>query len=143
MSTQDVAADTQAAVNAAVAAAQATATQAQDEAVAAAVAAERGRIAAITGSDEAVGRESQATHIAMNTTMSVDDAKAMLAASAKSTPAQANADMPFGDAMDTGNPDVGANGGSGGSGDAVDDVADLRALAGAVGLKGFAARNPQ
>ncbi len=48
-----------------------------------AAAAERTRIAAITGSDEAKGRSQLASHIAFNTAMSADDAKKLLAASPK------------------------------------------------------------
>lgn len=43
--------------------------------------AERARVAGITGSEEAKGRSTLANHLAMNTEMSVDDAKAILAAS--------------------------------------------------------------
>lgn len=43
----------------------------------------KARIKAITACDEAKGRESLAEHIAFNTSMSADDAKAMLAASPK------------------------------------------------------------
>ena len=45
------------------------------------------RCAAITGCEEAKGREGLANHIAFKTTMSVDEAKSMLAASPKQTSA--------------------------------------------------------
>jgi len=46
--------------------------------------AERARISAITGCDEAKGRESLAAHFAFNTDMTVEDAKAALAAAPES-----------------------------------------------------------
>lgn len=48
--------------------------------------AERQRVAAITGHDNAKGRESLASHFAFNTSMSVEDAAAALAAAPKSQP---------------------------------------------------------
>jgi capsid assembly protease len=50
---------------------------------------ERQRIGAIIGSDVAKGRETLANHIAFKTSMSVDDAASMLAASEKSLEAKA------------------------------------------------------
>lgn len=47
--------------------------------------AERARIAAITGHAEAEGRTKLATHLALNTEMSVEEAGAILAASPKET----------------------------------------------------------
>lgn len=47
------------------------------------------RIAGILQSDEAKGREAQANHIAFNTSMSVEDACAMLATGSKAEPAAA------------------------------------------------------
>lgn len=90
---------------------------AADKAAADARVAERARIAGITGSDEAKGREPLATHLAMNTDMSVDAAKAILNAApkqeaakaepAKTEPAAANA---FKAAMDASkHPNVGAD----------------------------------
>jgi ClpP class serine protease len=79
--------------------------------------AERTRIAGITGSEEAKGREVLANHLAMNTEMSVDEAKAILAAAPKaeqkaeqaSEPPKAAAN-PFKTAMDNGHhPKVGAD----------------------------------
>ena len=103
-------ADTQAATTQA-----ATATAAQE-----ARTAERTRVSGILSCEEAKGREAMANHIAMNTDMSLADAKAMLAAApvAKAAdPAPAAADPapaaaaanPFAAAMDaTKNPNVGA-----------------------------------
>lgn len=77
--------------------------------------AERERISAIMGCDEAKGRSTLANHIAFNTSMSVDDAKSMLAASpaeaAAPAPAKAeNEDDPLAAAMaKTEQPKVGAD----------------------------------
>lgn len=54
-----------------------------ESAVAAAVTGERDRIKAILTSDNAVGRETMADHLAFNTQMSVEDADAMLAVAPK------------------------------------------------------------
>lgn len=75
-------------------------------------AAERTRLSAIMGCDEAKGREGLANHIAFNTSMSVDDAKAMLAASplaSKETPADQAPATPFSSAMEQNNPNIPAN----------------------------------
>lgn len=73
--------------------------------------AERARVSGIMSCEEAKGREALANHIAMNTDMSVDSAKAMLSASPK---AQAEAAAPqanqFEQAMNASkNPNVGAD----------------------------------
>ena len=77
-------------------------------------AAERTRIAGITGHAEAAGRETLASHLALNTDMSVADAAAILAVSAKAAaapaPAAATTDL-LADAMGkTEQPNVGAGG---------------------------------
>lgn len=101
-------------------AAQQEATQkaATDKAAADARVAERTRVSGIMGCDEAKGRESLANHIAMNTDMTLADAKAMLAASpakAEETKPAAAAN-PFEQAMNKDkHPNVGADGGGGGS----------------------------
>ncbi len=102
--------------------------------VAAAVAADRARIAAITGCEEAEGRTELANHIAMNTDMDLDAAKAMLAAAPKAEAAKTGEDgTPFEQAMNENSPDVAANP-SGGK-DADDDgLADTLALARGAGL---------
>lgn len=74
--------------------------------------AERARVSGITGCEEAKGREALANHIAMNTDMSVSDAKAMLAVSPKAE--QQAAATPetnkFEQAMNAGkHPNVGAD----------------------------------
>lgn len=69
---------------------------------------ERARIKAITGSDEAKGREQLAEHLAFNTEMSADAAKSVLAAAPKAA-APAATTNPFEAAMATGNPNVGAD----------------------------------
>ncbi len=82
----------------------------------AAVTAERERISAIMGCDEAKDRNTLATHLALNTSMSVADAKATLAvaASEKAQPAapaapSAAANNAFTAAMASGNPEIGAD----------------------------------
>lgn len=71
--------------------------------------AERARIGGITGCEEAKGKSTLANHLAMNTDMSVDAAKAVLAAAASEAPAAASAPDLFKQAMDTSkNPQVGA-----------------------------------
>lgn len=136
----DQAAAIETAVAAAVAAEQAKAATAAAEAVAA----DRACQTAITGSDEAKGRESLASHIALNTDMSVDDAVKMLAASPKVS-AEHVPGADFGAAMDgTRNPDVGGND-AGGDPDAdakaKADGADIVALVGSLGLRGFKTSN--
>jgi len=87
-------------------AAQATAT-----ASATAVTAERERIKGITGCEEAKGRTGLANHIALSTSMSVDEAKAMLAASPVEQAGAAASANPFANAMNNGdNPEAGAGG---------------------------------
>lgn len=81
--------------------------------------AERARIGAILGSEEAKGRDSLAQHFAFKTGMSADDAKAALsvaptAAKADET-SKAKGKSDFHAVMDQGeHPNVGANNGSGG-----------------------------
>lgn len=87
-------------------------TQAATQAAQEARTAERARMSGILGCEEAKGREAMANHLAMNTDMSVDDAKKMLAVAPKAeakvdTPAPAAA-TPFAAAMaTTPNPNVG------------------------------------
>jgi capsid assembly protease len=71
---------------------------------------ERTRIKAIQGCDEAKGREGLASHLAFETSMSADAAKALLAASPKAAAADDKAANPFAAAMANGNPNVGADG---------------------------------
>lgn len=74
---------------------------------------ERVRIKAITGCDEAKGRETLAEHLAFNTEMSADDAKKLLAAAPKAAAKEANDSNPFEAAMvASGNPRVGADAGN-------------------------------
>lgn len=82
--------------------------------------AERTRMRAILTCDEAKDRTALAEHIAFNTSMSVDEAKAMLAAAPKQAPQGTT--NPFETAMAaTENPNVGADGGKRDEGE--DDVA--------------------
>lgn len=73
-------------------------------------AAERTRMQGILTCEEAKGRGKLANHIAFNTTMSVDDAKAMLAVAPQETTEGAQAPQtPFSQAMDKDNPQIPAN----------------------------------
>lgn len=107
--------------------------------------AERERIAAITGCDEAKGKTALANHLALNTEMSVEDAKGILAASASEQAAAtetAEQPTPFGKQMDDEEqPNVGASGSAAQNDDEDEDSAEgVLALAGNLGLKGFAKR---
>lgn len=76
--------------------------------------AERARMAGILGCEEAKGREAMANHLATKTDMSLEDAKALLAAAPVAQAAAAPAANPFEAAMNaTKNPDVGADAASG------------------------------
>lgn len=80
--------------------------------------AERQRIQGILGCEEATARRELSFHLSMNTELSVDDAKGILAATpaAKEAPAAAAASAPGADfqaAMQHDNPDVGGEGGEG------------------------------
>lgn len=83
--------------------------QAATEAAAQARKAERARMSAILSCEEAKGREALANHLALNTEMSVEDAKGVLAAAGPAAPAKAAAN-PFETAMEqTANPRVGSD----------------------------------
>jgi signal peptide peptidase SppA len=72
--------------------------------------AERARIAGITGHENAKDRAVLANHLALNTNLSVDEAVAVLAASATEKKAEAPKADAFAQAMDTSaNPNVGAD----------------------------------
>lgn len=143
MSNQDTAANTQAAITADVAEANAAAQRAQAEAVASAITAERARIGAILGCDEAKGRETLAHHLATATDMSVETAKATLAvapvAAAPAAEVQPTAGAPAGmfeAAMDrTPNPNVSA----GGDANTTAATEDPSAFAARAGIPGFRA----
>jgi len=99
--------------------------QAISAAAAAAVKADRERMSAIMSCDEAKGKSTLANHLALKTDMSVEQAKAVLAAAAPEQKQEAAkaADNPFNAAMDaTKQPEVGA-GGDGGQGDGNQSVA--------------------
>lgn len=78
-------------------------------------AAERARIQGIQSCEEAKGREALANHLALNTEMSVDQAKGILAAAPKTEAPKAEAEPNrFAAAMDaTANPNVGADAAAG------------------------------
>lgn len=70
--------------------------------------AERDRVAAILNHQEAQGREAMARHLAFSTTMSAEEAAALLAAAPKTVPQQPAASSPFTAAMaGVANPNVG------------------------------------
>ncbi len=99
--------------------------------------AERARVSGIQSCEEAKGRESLANHLAFNTSMSIDEAKAMLAAAPKADAAATNG---FKAAMDAGNhPNVGADGGNGGNegGEKLTGAKGIIAAARAAGVRGF------
>lgn len=88
--------------------------------------AERARVNGILTCDEAKGRESLANHIAMNTEMSVDDAKKMLAASPKAEAKAETKPNGFEAAMaNTPNPNVGADAANADANGAADPVAGI------------------
>ncbi|MES3001340.1 MAG: S49 family peptidase [Pseudomonadota bacterium] len=74
-----------------------------------AVAAERDRVAGILTCTEAKGREALAQHLALKTSMSVDDARVTLTAASPAA-APASTTSPFEAAMATGNPEIPAEG---------------------------------
>jgi hypothetical protein len=126
---------TQADIDDAVAAANATASEAQATAVTEAVTAERTRIAAILGSDEATGREALASHLALETDTDAEAAVAILAKSPKA----GETGTGFVRAMDeTKNPEAGAGGGEDDEEFASADATIT--LARQYAIKGFAAR---
>lgn len=80
----------------------------------AAAVAERTRIGGIQNCEEAKGRSALASHLAFNTSMSVDDAKAVMAAAPQEAAAPAASANPLHAAMAaTPNPNVGADGAAG------------------------------
>lgn len=106
-----------------------------------AIKAERARVSGIQSCEEAKGREALANHLALNTDMSVDAAKAVLAAAPK---AEASGNG-FKEAMDNGkHPNVGADGGKGTEGEQSEqasNVSFLLASAAAAGVRGFAKKS--
>ena len=119
---------------------------ARTEASTTASTAERTRISAILTSDEAKGRDGLANHLAFKTDMSVDDAKAMLAAADKKGE---TAEKPngFAEAMDgSRHPNVGADVSGGGSGDPQAEAASadpVLAIVRGAGMRGFGAAAAQ
>ncbi len=117
-------------------------TKATADQLADAVKAERTRVSGIQTCEEAKGREKLAQHLAFNTSMSVDEAKALLAAASTEAAAttQGNA---FKEAMDNSrHPNVGADAGAGGDDEKPSRVAALLKTAAAVGVRGFGAEKP-
>lgn len=97
--------------------------------------AERERVSAIISLPEAANRKAQANHIAMNTDMSVEDAKVMLAASAEDKAVESEKKNPFDDKMDNSeHPKVGADTGNTGDDKELDGGDRILADAKAAGL---------
>jgi hypothetical protein len=104
--------------------------------------AERARVSGIQSCDEAKGRTALASHLAFNTSMSVDEAKAILAAApAEATTATAATQgNGFKAAMDAGtHPNVGADGNAAGQ-DADNPAKAILAAARQAGVRGFAGK---
>ncbi len=101
--------------------------------------AERARVAGIQGSDEAKGRTTLANHLAFNTSMTVSEAKALLAAAPQESAAPAAAVNPLKEAMDAGKqPNVGADATGAAGGDEASGAQSILAAARAAGVRGFA-----
>lgn len=97
--------------------------------------AERTRVSAILGCDEAKGRAKLANHLAFSTSMSADEAKKMLAAAAAETDAKGN---PFEKVMDASeHPNVGAGGNGNGDTPRADRSAEIMKNVKAAGVRGF------
>lgn len=88
--------------------AQADLDAARAEGMAAGAKAERERIKGIQTSAEAADRPALASHLAFNSSMSVEEANGMLAVSAKETKQNESAASPFEKAMANDNPDLGS-----------------------------------
>lgn len=101
--------------------------------------AERARVSGIQQCEEAKGRESLASHLAFNTSMSVDEAKAILAVSPKQgEKAAAPAGNPFKEAMDSGeHPNVGADAAAAPEGDKPTGASSILAAARMAGVIGY------
>lgn len=115
----------------------ATQAAALETAAAQARTAERARVSGIQNCEEAKGKTKLANHLAMETDMSVEDAKKMLAASGPDAVAAAPAADGFREAMNgSQHPNVGADAASGGAPTGADKVAailaDYKAAGGAV-----------
>lgn len=98
--------------------------------------AERARIQGITGCEEAKGREQMANHLAFNTTMSVDEAKGLLATAPKVEP-KAEATNPLAAAMaNSKQPNLGADG-TEATGEQASGAAGILAAARMAGVRSF------
>lgn len=96
------------------------------EAAASARTAEKARIKSIMDCEEAKGKTALATHLAMDTDMSLDTAKGILKASAAEKQETADTTDRFKQTMDKDNhPNVGADGNKGGGDGKVDEVAEV------------------
>lgn len=116
---------------------EAPSTEALTKAASDARVAERARIAGIIGSEEAKGRTDLANHLAMETELSVDAARAILAKAPSAEASKKPAGNPFDEAMDKSkHPNVGADTSAAAGGDEADPVARILAnQAAATGIK--------
>lgn len=92
--------------------------------------AERERVSAIMGCDEAKDRQKLANHISMKTDMSLEDAKSMLAAAPAEVKEKADTTNPLDKAMDKsgGGAKVGADNGEGAPGQQASDADRIKGL---------------
>lgn len=115
--------------------------QATPEQLAQAAATERTRISGIQTSEEAKGRSALASHLAFNTSMSVDEAKAVMAAAPKEAAAPAAAVNPLHAAMAASkNPNVGADAADGEPGEMSEAAMILKDYSLATGHKSSVAK---
>lgn len=113
----------------------ATVEQKKDDEQVDAAAAMQARCEAITGCEEAKGREGLANHLAFKTSMSVDDAKVALAAAPKATGTSASSALDAAMSNSGGGADIANNGGEGGGEEEKADGGLLGAYAQATGNK--------
>lgn len=100
--------------------------------------AERARIQGITSCEEAKGRESLASHLAFNTTMSAEDAKVLLAAAPKAEGKPAAAANPLAQAMaNSQQPNVGADAQAAAAGEQESGAKGILAAARAAGVRSY------
>lgn len=102
--------------------------------------AERARVSGIQTCEEAKGREALASHLAFQTSMTVEEAKTILAAAPKTESKPASDPNPFAAAMNNSDhPQVGAEGGAGNDKPGEKSGAsEILAAARAAGVRGFA-----
>lgn len=115
---------------------EAPSTEALTKAASDARVAERARVAGIIGSEEAKGRTDLANHLAMETELSVDAARAILAKAPSAEASKQSAGNPFEAAMDKSkHPNVGADAAAAAGGDDDPVARILASQAAATGIK--------